>query len=117
MPYVLFPDQDPVTGQYTFTIPEGTPANLKRRVANEDRFWAVTNLKAKNGKKQTFYLVDNDFAYIEAFTANDIFSLPSDPSSYTFMPAPYMEGHTAIIDQRSRTNVLAVIKDPSGALL
>lgn len=114
MPFTITPARDSVTGQSVFEIPEGTPAVLKTRVSEEDFFWSISSKKKKNGKRKTLFLVDNDFAYIDYFSPSDTFSFPSDPDAYTMMPAPYIEGHSIVMDQRSRTNVIALINDPSG---
>lgn len=113
MPLPLSPSQDPVTGQLIYEVPEGLPATFSRRRTNADYVWSTTKIKTR-GKKVWHYLIDNDFAYIESIGSNDILSLPSDPSAYQFLPAPLIEDHVIVVDQRSRTNVLALIYDPSG---
>lgn len=114
MPFSLTPSQDPVTGQFIFTVPEGTPAALKKKISDDDYVWGSTSKKKRNGKRKTQYLVDNDFAYIESISDSDILSLPGNPDAYDILPAPYIDGHAVVVDQRSRTNVIALINDPTG---
>lgn len=117
MPYTQSPWQDPVTGQRYFEFAEGAPAVLKKRISDGDYIWGRTSSRKRNGKKVTQYLVDNDFAYVESFSLDDILTCTFvDLDALELLPAPGIEGHSVLVDQRTRTNVIALINDPSGLL-